>query len=383
MLDWPHGDGLRCPDLPTACDALMELFQHHGLGVDRLNLGIFIRHPEFGGLVYQRTSQTNDLFSLEVRNEDLQLPIYLKSPVCWCVTHVAARVWNLGEPCDPDFEFFDELRSSGHTGYAVFPLRGTHGRVHVLSVATKKDGGFSPEVWALLHEFSRQLALLIDALTVYRLAEVMLGLYVGQQTGSRVLNGEVYRGVGDIIEAVVLVCDMKGYTQLCSERPAKETIALLNQFFERICEPIEAAGGEVLKFMGDAVLAIFTPGVSPLPSTCRKALRAAKSAHSGLSSSPLILPSGESVAVSAGFALHVGQFHYGNIGASNRLDFTAIGSAVNLASRIEAQTRTLKHDILCTQRFADLAGVSGVHLGRQPLKGLASPVELIGLMPTK
>jgi adenylate cyclase len=211
----------------------------------------------------------------------------------------------------------------------------------------------------------------------------MLGLYVGQQTGSRVLNGEVYRGVGDIIEAVVLVCDMKGYTQLCSTRTAKETINLLNQFFEQICAPIEEAGGEVLKFMGDAVLAIFTPGVNPLPATCRSALKATRIAHKRLSETPLLLHGEEPIQVSAGFALHVGRFHYGNIGASNRLDFTAIGNAVNIASRVESKTRALGHDILCTRRFAELAGVTGKSLGLTPLKGMDEAQEIVGLQESE
>ena len=380
MLNWVHSDGLRCPDLPTACDALMDLFEKHNLGVARLNLGIFIRHPEFGGLVYQRTAEDSKLFTLEVRNEDLQLPIYLQSPVYWCVSQKKARRWKLRENGELEFDFLNELRESGHTGYAVLPLLGTHSRVHVLSVATKKEGGFSDDTWELFQRFAHQAALLIDALSVYRLAEVMLGLYVGQQTGSRVLNGEVYRGVGDIIEAVVLICDMKGYTQICSDRPPKETIELLNQFFEQICQPIEEAGGEILKFMGDAVLAIFTPGVTPLPSTCRSALKATRIAHKRLSETTLHPKIGENLDVSAGFALHVGRFHYGNIGASNRLDFTAIGNAVNLASRLESQTRRLGHDILCTKRFAELAGVSGEDLGRQKLKGLDTPEEIVGVM---
>lgn len=358
---------------------MMDLFEIHGLEVDRLNLGIFIRHPEFGGLVYQRTTDSPQLMTLEVRNADLQLPIYLQSPVCWCVNNQEARSWNLNQKCAPDFDFFQDLRALAYTGYAVLPLIGTHNRVHVLSIATKREGGFSPESWELFQLFSRQVSLLVDALSVYRLAEVMLGLYVGPQTGSRVLNGEVYRGMGDIIEAVVLICDMKGYTQLCAGRSAKETIKLLNQFFEQICLPIEEAGGEVLKFMGDAVLAIFTPGVTPLPSTCRSALKATRNAHQRLSETPLLADSGEPVQVSAGFALHVGQFHYGNIGASNRLDFTVIGNAVNLASRIETQTRRLGHDILCSRRFADLAGVTGESLGFQNLKGIEDSHEIIGL----
>ena len=358
----------------------MSLFQDNQLQVSRLNLGIFVMHPEFAGLAYQRTDNDSVLKTVEIRHQDLKSPVYKNSPVHWAVSTKSARHWDLEELEPDDFDFLHELRTDNCTGYAVIPLFGTHRRVHVLSLATKQPGGFSADQWKEFQEFARQLAMLVDTLAVYHLAEVMLGLYVGKQTGSRVLSGAVQRGQGDIIEAVVLVSDMKGYTQLCANISSKETIDVLNQFFERICLPIEEKGGEILKFMGDAVLAIFPSDGDPIEEACRRALVATRLAHQRLRETPLTLTNGSPLQVTAGFALHVGQFHYGNIGTSSRLDFTAIGPAVNLASRIESKSRSLDTDILCTKRFADLAGVTGKNLGFQRLKGIPEPIQIIGLI---
>jgi adenylate cyclase len=379
LTDWLYKDGLLCPDLASVADSLMVAFEGTSFEVGRLNLGIFIMHPEFAGLAFQRTDEDDELKIIEVHHSDLETPVYRKSPISLAVETREAKLWGTVDMPGSQHDFLRELSLEGYTGYGVVPLRGTHRRIHVLSVATKKEGGFSPEEWEDLLAFSLPFSLLVDTLGVYQLAEVLLRLYVGNQTGSRVLTGAVQRGQGEIIDAVVLICDMKNFTQTCSSLSEKQTIELLNQFLDRVCGPIEEGGGEILKFMGDAVLAIFSADSRPLQEACRLGLRATQKAMVRLSSSDITLSTGQVVPVGAGFGLHVGQFHYGNIGTSSRLDFTAIGDAVNLASRIEGMCRTLDVDILCSTRFAELAGIQGRDTGLHKLKGIKGSVRLIEL----
>ena len=378
LTDWLYSEGLSSPDLASLSDSLMVAFEKTTYDVERLNIGVFILHPEFAGLAFQRNRENDELKIVEVRHSDLKMRVYQRSPIALAIKTKKERKWETVAMLGSQHDFLRELSLSGFTGYGVIPLRGAHRRTHVVSIATKKEGGFTSSEWEDLNTFSGQLSLLVDSLGVYQLAEVLLGLYVGKQTGGRVLTGAVQRGQGEVVDSVVLMCDMRDFTQTCAALSERQIIELLNQFFDRICVPIEAEGGEILKFIGDAVLAIFPLNRRTLKEACHQCLRASRTALEALST-PIVLSCGKSVDVSAGFGLHAGKFHYGNIGTGSRLDFTAIGDAVNLASRIEGMCRPLGVDMLCSKRFAELADLSGKNMGVHQIKGFAKPVRLIGI----
>jgi adenylate cyclase len=361
-------------------DSLMAAFEATSYSVDRLNIGVFILHPEFAGVAYQRVYDNDELNIVEVRHSDLTSRAYQKSPIALVVKSQKSKIWETVDMFGSQHDFLRELSLAGFTGYCVIPLRGAHRRTHVFSIATKKEGGFTEDEWDDLNAFSGQLSLLVDSLGVYKLAEVLLGLYLGKETGGRALTGAVQRGQGEIVDSVVLMCDMRDFTQTCASLSGREVIDLLNQFFDRICDPIEQNDGEILKFMGDAVLAIFPTQRRTLEEASRDCVRASRMALKRIST-PFKLLGGRVVSVSAGFGLHAGKFHYGNIGTRSRLDFTAIGDAVNLASRIESMCKPLGVDILCSQRFAELAGVSGKNMGMHQIKGFERRVRLIGIDP--
>jgi len=376
---WLFKEGLNCPDLESLTDALMDVFERLGYPVDRLNVGCFILHPELAGLAFQRTSDGDELTVVEVRHEDLEQEVYLKSPLQHAVRKKRALRWRLGQDVDVHYPFWDDLREEGFSDYLVFPMIGVHSRVHVISLATKSEGGFSEEQWAVLDEFRTSLALLVDVLAVHRLAEVLLQLYVGKQSGSRVLSGSIRRGQGKVVEAAVLFCDLNGFTGICESLSERDTIQLLNGFLDRICGPVADGGGEILKFVGDAVLAIFPANARPVEEACRAAILAAKKGREALRAGPICFGRDQSIWVSAGMGLHVGTFHYGNIGTGTRLDFTAIGDAINVASRVEAMCGHVERSILATQVFVDLAGAVGKPLGNYPLKGVSEPVGIVAL----
>jgi adenylate cyclase len=203
----------------------------------------------------------------------------------------------------------------------------------------------------------------------------LLDTYVGRQSGGRVLAGQIRRGTGETIRAVIWLCDLRGFTNLSETLPRDTLIDLLNGYFGPMCDVVAGQGGEILKFIGDAMLAIFPIG-SETAATCAAALVAAERAQAALIEEnlrrePLGLPR-----IEYGLALHVGDVMYGNIGSDTRLDFTVIGPAVNLTARIESMCKQLGRPLLLSSDFVKAAGISAQSLGAFPLKGVGAEQEI-------
>jgi len=190
-----------------------------------------------------------------------------------------------------------------------------------------------------------------------------------------VLEGQIRRGSGETINAVIWLCDLRGFTNL-SESLSRETlIELLNGYFGAMCDAVAGEGGEVLKFIGDAMLAIFPIGADRT-ATCRAALTAAERAQAALVVENRRRDKAGLPRIDYGLALHVGDVIYGNIGSDTRLDFTVIGPAVNLTARIESLCRQLGRQLLLSSEFVEAGGMSATSLGRFTLKGVGSEQEI-------
>jgi adenylate cyclase len=223
---------------------------------------------------------------------------------------------------------------------------------------------------AMLPHMARQSELL----TLRYLTTTLLDTYVGRHAGERVLTGQIRRGSGETIRAVVWFSDLRGFTALSERLPGADLIALLNAYFDCVGAAIDAAGGEILKFVGDAVLAIFPlSDAAALPEVSRAALAAALRAREGLAKLRAV-PGGD--VLDFGTALHVGEVLYGNIGTANRLDFTVIGPTVNLTARIESLTSATGEPILLSADLARAIGAGIESAGRHRVKGVAEPVEV-------
>jgi adenylate cyclase len=257
---------------------------------------------------------------------------------------------------------------------------GTLGRIHVLSLATQAPGGFPDSTVEATVSFCSPLGLLVDSLTTLALSEVLLRLYVGKQTGPRVLQGEVRLGRGQSIHAAVLYSDMRGFSKMCSTLGTAATIDVLNHYFDVVSRSIHEEGGEVLKLMGDAILAVFPvsePGSDHESAAARACLCAARRACEELSGASPAHPAG----LRAGFGLTLGEVVYGNIGAPGRLDFTIIGDAVNLAARLEQLSKSMGEDVLLGPRLAECAQATQTPLGQTKVRGFREPIAVYGLSP--
>jgi adenylate cyclase len=224
-----------------------------------------------------------------------------------------------------------------------------------------------------LRQAARFAAAPLAALAARATLTAALEAYLGRRSAARVLAGPLRRDIGETIQAALLYADLRGFTTLSESNPPAAVIAALNAWFDRIAGPVHAFGGEVLKFIGDGVLAIF-PVVGGSPrGACDAALRAVAAARTGMAKLDEARRQQGLPPLPFGAALHLGEILWGNIGAADRLDFTAIGPAVNLVSRLEGLCRPLDKAVLVSGTFAAETGVSLIPLGTHTLRGIASP----------
>ncbi len=224
-----------------------------------------------------------------------------------------------------------------------------------------------------LRQAARFAAAPLAALAARATLTAALEAYLGRRSAARVLAGPLRRHIGETIQAALLYADLRGFTAMSESNPPAAVIAALDAWFDRIAGPVHAFGGEVLKFIGDGVLAIF-PVVGGAPrGACDAALRAVSAARVGMAHLDDARRQQGLSPLPFGAALHLGEMLWGNIGAADRLDFTAIGPAVNLVSRLEGLCRPLDKAVLVSGTLAAETGVSLIPLGTHALRGLASP----------
>ena len=232
---------------------------------------------------------------------------------------------------------------------------------------------FTPDEAARLREAARFAAAPLAALIARATLTAALEAYLGRRSAARVLAGALRRGIGETIEAALLFADLRGFTAMSETSPPAAVIAALDAWFDRIAGSVHAFGGEVLKFMGDGVLAIFPVlGASPR-GACDAALKAVAAARSGMAHLDEARRRDGLEPLPFGVALHLGEVLWGNIGAADRLDFTAIGPAVNLVSRLEGLCRPLDRAVLVSGAFAAETRAPLIPLGEHALRGIAAP----------
>ena len=256
------------------------------------------------------------------------------------------------------------------------------GPVHEDAVGPRPDGPslawigprpFTPGEADELRQAARFAAAPRAAVAARATLTAALEAYLGRRSAARVLAGPLRRDIGETIQAALLCADLRGFTALSESNPPSAVISALDAWFDRIAGPVHAFGGEVLKFIGDGVLAIF-PVVGGAPrDACDAALRAVSAARVGMAHLDDARRQQGLSPLPFGAALHLGEMLWGNIGAADRLDFTAIGPAVNLVSRLEGLCRTLDKAVLVSGTFAAETGVSLIPIGTHTLRGIASP----------
>jgi adenylate cyclase len=351
--------------------------QRAGIPVKRASLHLLIYHPQWLGarIVWAEGMREAELarFDYDVRERSE----YIDSP--GKEIHEGATEVRENLERDPSqgrkHAVFEEMRAQGLTDYVAWPLYHTLGKRHMVTFATDQPGGFTDTHIAGLLKLLPVLSLVSEIRMKNRLARTLLETYVGSHAGELILAGATTRGSGTTVRAAIMICDLRDFTRISDNWPRDDVIDLLNDYFDAISEPIARHGGEILKFMGDGLLAIF-----PLsqPSACASLLRAVTDARQAMVA--VNEKNGEAgrAPLNYGVGVHVGDVMYGNIGSRSRLDFTVIGPAVNMASRLEALTKQLGRKVLLSRAFADFVerDFDLERVGEYPVRGFSDPIEL-------
>lgn len=358
------------------CDRLVAC------GIPLWRVGLFIRtlHPDvFGRSFIWRLGQAVEAgaadFTLPDTEEFQTSPLHVAIATCAMVRH------RLTSNAPLNSLVLEDLRSQGITDYIAFPLIFTDRSVHVISMQTKELAGFSEGEIGALARLVPPLARVVEVETLRRTAATLLDTYVGNRTGARILAGQIRRGHTDTLHAAIWLSDLRGFTALSDRLPPDAVVDLLNRYFDCQVPSILKAGGEVLKFMGDGLLAVFPTADdgSDEREICDSVLTAAREARAAVSALTYRDSGHVGEQLKFGLALHVGDVLYGNIGGSHRLDFTCIGPAVNLAARMEKLSGNLGRTILASAEFASHGHEDWIDTGEYSVAGFARPQRVFGL----
>jgi adenylate cyclase len=368
--------------LPSLVASLAHAMRAEGLPLARVGLQLMTQHPTVRALTLLWHAGPPEHLEQHARPYGTELlPQYLASPIAAILERGGDEIHLPMARLAPPWTYpvQADFAEQGVTDYLALPLAFTTGRQGVLTVLTHAPGGLAPDRLDMIRGVLPLVTTLIEREAHKQRVESLLNTYVGRRTGARILAGEVRRGTGATLNAVLWFSDLRGFTALSDRLPREDLIALLNNYFEIQGNAVEEAGGEILKFMGDGMLALWALDGEEPAATARAALQAAETAIAGMQALNAERADWGQPYLGCGIALHAGDVMYGNIGAPDRLDFTVIGPAVNLASRIEGLCQSLDRQLLTSRAFADLAGGCGlVPLGAHRVRGLDTPVEVLG-----
>jgi adenylate cyclase len=375
VIRWLMTEARKRVDASEFLEAFAHELRAAGVDVSRITTGVPILHPQifsFSGLwqldkgTTERLYRTGPDTQATMSNSPIRIAYEGGGPV---------RCDLSAPPHDGEFAIVGDLRSQGFTDYIVYSVPFADGSHKALSLATTRRGGFDSGEVALFEAMIPAVAFNLEVQALRRTARTLLDTYVGQQSGGRVLEGQIQRGTGETITAVIWLCDLRGFTNLSETLPRDALIDLLNCYFGPMCDAVAAQGGEILKFIGDAMLAIFPIGIDTA-ATCGAALVAAERAQAALIDENRRRQDAGLARIDYGLALHVGDVLYGNIGSDTRLDFTVIGPAVNLTARIESMCRQLGRPLLLSADFVRAGRISADSLGAFALKGVGAEQEI-------
>jgi len=375
LAAWLVGDAPVREGMPTLFPAFCDQLVRAGLPIWRASLGLETLHPEASGFMLVWRDGT--LTSEEPRRAGvLTSEPYLRSPIRVVDETNQPFRRRLAQEGSGGFPVLEDLVAEDATDYAMLPLLFVDtSRTAVISFATKSPTGFSEEEMRALDEASRLLSPYAERALLRRIAIDLLAAYLGRAAGRRVYQGRVERGDVETLEAAIWFCDLRGFTALAEHLPRREVIALLNRWFDAVGGAVVAEGGEILKFMGDGFLAVFLVGGEP-DIVCDRAFAAAEAAVAASRSLDQEFAREGRAPLRFGLGLHLGEVEFGNVGTHDRLDFTAMGPAVNHASRLEALTKQLPTPVLASAAFAAHVSRPMRPLGRFALRGVAGEVEV-------
>jgi adenylate cyclase len=390
-----HFGGRMFTDLCVSlCDA--------GFMLTRVNIFIRTLHPDVFGirLIWRPNAELQiNMASFDTTDSDA----YRASPLAAMIETGAEVRLKLDDPASHRFPIVPDLIADGATDYIVLPMLFSDGAMQVSTWVTNRPGGYGDVELDALRSLIAPFARVVEIISLRRMASILIDTYVGNQAGERILAGHIRRGYTETMNAAIWLSDMRGFTALSDRLPPAVIVEVLNCYFDCQVPAIRERGGDVLKFMGDGLLAVFPIENGNREAACARALDAARVAREAIHKLCYVHDEGQLDGFRFGVALHIGDVLYGNIGggrtlafddgfiglqlrdledaarSSSRLDFTCIGPAVNLAARLEKIASRLGRTIVASGDFAGACPDTWRDLGEFPISGFAAPSRVFGL----
>ena len=387
VTDWLMLQALGRASVEDIFDGCCQRLDAAGVPVSRAMLTFRTLHPLYSSsIIFWRRGE--EVSTSRTRHEDaFSSEEFRRSPIFYMFNHQTPFIRRKlkGDIAQLDFPVLEELREQGATDYLAFKVAFTsdpeprqYDRGIIGSWTTDRPSGFTDQDLVWLMRVQSRLAVACKTQIQEDVTHNVLDAYLGRDAGHRVMEGQIRRGDGECIQAVIWYSDMRDSTPWADRLSADEFLALVNSYFECSAGAVIAKGGDVLRFVGDAVLAIFPiedGGDSAQAAACR-ALDAAKYAHKALAELNERRRHDGEDPVDFGLGLHVGEVTFGNIGVPERLEFSVVGPAANEVARLESLTKSLQRRIVVSADFAELVELEWESLGTQRLRGVSSEVEI-------
>jgi adenylate cyclase len=374
---WLYTEGRRIGDPLRMVEALAAHLNSAGAHIDRMAVMSRTLHPQLVGwsVFWSRQNGVRrDSIQHGVRSSDA----YVGSPIQQVQEHQATVRIRVGaQPAEGEHALVQDLRDEHLTDYVAMPMISGVGTVHAITLATAAPGGFTDADLARFAALSNLLAPLVEIAALRRTALGLLDTFVGPRISERILAGQVKRGDGDRIDAAFWYSDLRGFTGLSESLPTGELLHLLNDYFEFCAAASSARGGEILQFIGDAILIVFEiRDQGERAAVCESALDAAIDAFASIAVVNHRRRRAGQALIEFGLGLHVGTVTHANVGAPDRLAFNVVGPAVNMTARIQSMTKEIGVPLLLSGEFAGLVKRPLRSVGRHDLRGVASAQEL-------
>lgn len=377
VIDWLIGDARSLPDGAAVLAGLAQRLLEAGLPLARTSFHFRPLHPQLFGMGFYWRRDEDRIERTRAEHGVELTSTFRESPMRALLEGAGAVRQRLDLPAaDLPMPLFRHLRAEGLTDYVALPIRFGDGRIQGTTWASDRPGGFTTGDLDRIEDLLPLYGLLLESRMARESAAILLDTYVGHNAGERILAGQIRRGIGETVRAAIWFCDLRGFTAMSQEMPRDALLTLLNDYFDVMAGAVEAHDGEILKFIGDGMLAMFRLETD---AACWRAVAAARTARAGMAALNARRAEAGLAMLGYGIALHMGEVMYGNIGARGRLDFTVLGPAVNLTARIEGLSRAIGHDILLSGDFVRLCTGTFRFIGHFRLPGISAEVDIFTL----
>jgi adenylate cyclase len=385
VIDWVFTRGRRVESTNEFVHQLAHQMNEHGASIDRLMVSLLTLNPQLVGTSETWLKLTDKTTPINASHGVRNTERYIGSPLATIYeTHkrVRQRLDNLPEDAH---RAYTELAEEGFTDYVALPV--LFGEVAepgaAIIISTKRKGGFSDQHIESFRRIRDYLAPVLEVHALRHISRSLMNTYVGKRTSEKVLAGMIKRGDADVINAALWFSDLRNFTHLTETLPAEQILDMLNEYFEFVSAAVTARGGEILRFIGDAMLIVFPINEDICEQTaCNAAIDSAIDAQNTLATMNHQRRRHNKPAIEFGVGLNVGEVIYGNVGAPDRLDFTVMGPAVNRTARLESLTKEFDCNILFSKTFSELIEVPSEFLGDHEMKGIAEPQAVYALCET-